>query len=803
MKISRNWLEEFVDLGGIEAADLGDRITMTTAEIEGIEAFGEGLSGIVAGRIVDVRAHAGADRLKVAEVEIGDRTVEVVCGAPNTRTGLVVPVALPGTTLPGGQRIEAARIQGVASAGMLCSIRELGLGDDHSGLLTLDATAEPGRPLPEVLPVEDVVFEIDNKSLTHRPDLWGHHGFAREIAGFLGRELRPLDLAEEPAGEGAIPVIVEDAKLCPRYIGLVLEGLAIGVSPSWMQARLLAVGVRPISNIVDFTNYVMLEIGQPMHAFDRAKIEGPEIRVRTARPGEVLRTLDGTERRLDPETLVIADRERAVAIAGIMGGAESEISEETREMILESANFDPVSVRRSAARLGLRTEAAARFEKSLDPEFARLGVLRFLRLCEREQPEARASGGLADAYVGAPEPRVISIGIDKIRRRLGIPITSSQVRSFLEGIEFGVEEDGSSLRVTVPSFRATKDVTIEEDVIEEVGRLYGYDNIEESPLEIVCAPPPRDAMRDLEWELRDGLALGAGCQEVSLYSFVSDEAVEAFGRPGESYRRLRNPIASNLARLRTSLVPNLLMTLPANLRNFHDLRVFELGRVYPPAADPSEGREHEEVCVLRCRRAVGKKAKRGESEEVFRSVQGVLEYVLDRTGVRGWTLEPGSGTDWPWAHPARTARVLQGERELGVVTQLHPGALRSLKLEAEAALFVLRLDTLLAADRAVRRYRPIPRFPAVYQDLAVIVDDAVRVGDVEAAIRESGGEIVEDVRLFDVWRGKPVESGRKSLAFEIVYLSRDRTLRDEEVAEVHAAICDRLVRDGGAIRGSS
>jgi len=802
MKLSRNWLREFVDLAGIDADHLANRLTMTTAEFEGWTPFGRGLGRVVAGRIVDLRPVPDSDHLRLAHVDIGGKVVEIVCGAPNAGKGEVAPVALAGTTLPGGAVVEAATIRGVPSAGMLCSARELGLGDDHSGLLLLGSEVEAGCPLPEACPVEDTIFEIDNKSITHRPDLWGHYGFAREIAGFLGRDLRPLDLASAPAGDGAVPVSVEDGALCPRYIALVLEGLRILASPLSMRLRLASVGVRPINNIVDFTNYVMLEIGQPMHAFDRARIAGPEIRVRRGIPGEVLRTLDGVERKLDRETLVIADREGAVAIAGIMGGAESEISEATQAMILESANFDPVNIRRSAARLGLRTEAAARFEKSLDPHFAQQGVLRFLRLCERFLPSLRPVGGMTDAWVGRPETRTIRITLEKIRRRLGVALTADRIRAFLEGIEFRVSEGPGDLEVTVPSFRATKDITIEEDVIEEIGRLYGYDNIEEEPLRIVCEAAPRDPMRELEWRIRDLLALGGGYREVSLYSFVSDEAAEAFGRPGEAYRVLRNPIASNMSRLRTSLVPNLLAILPSNSRHVQEIRIFEIGRTYHPArASGERPEEYREMCAVFCRRSVGKKGKRGDSDEAFRTIQGALETLLDRIGISGWTIRRSDGDGWPWAHPTRSAHVTLDDRRLGLLTQLHPRALKTLRLEAEVALAVIRLDELLRSDRSAARYVPVPRFPAVYQDLSIIVDEKVAVGEIQSLVRETGGSLVADVRLFDVWRGKPVEAGKKSLAFEIVYLSRERTLRDDEVAEIHARICERIEAKGGVVRG--
>lgn len=801
MKLSKRWLADFVDIDGLDAAELGSILTMTTAEVEEVVAWGAGLGEIRVGRVLEVAPHENADRLRVAKVDVGGEEHSIVCGAPNCEADIVVPVALPGSRLPDGTKIKKAKIRGVASAGMLCSAKELGLGDDHGGLMLLDPAAETGTPLPDLLPLEDVVIEIDNKSLTHRPDLWGHYGFAREIAAKTGRELRPLDVVELAAGEGGIPVRIEATEACARYIALAIEGLEVKASPGWMQSRLTAVGLRPISNIVDFTNYVMLEIGQPMHAFDLDRVGGGEIRVRMAAKGESITTLDGVARELTTETLVIADREKPVAIAGVMGGADSEISDVTKTMILESASFDAVTVRRTANRLGLRTDAATRFEKSLDPEFARLGVLRFARLCELLVPEARIASTYTDAYAGPPEPISISIRPEKIRRRLGMEIPDETIRGTFEALEFGVEQEGDTMRVRVPSFRATKDIGIEEDLVEEVGRFFGYDNIDEAPLRMVCTPPPRDPMRALEDRMRDALAGGLGFDEVARYSFVSDEAARDFDPPGTEYRVLRNPIAQNLSRMRRSLVPEMLAILPQNLRVFPELRVFEIGRVYAPKTAKGPACESRELCLLVAGRSLGKKATRQETERAFRTAQGVALGLLERIGVTA-RLEAGAGRHEaaPWAHPSRIGRITQGENELGCVTQLHPAAQKTLKLDAEVALAVIDLDAVTTAERSERGYRPIPRFPSSSRDLAVIVPESVTVREVESTIRSEDHPLVETVRFFDLYRGAPIAEGAKSLAFEIVYQAPDRTLRDDEVDEVQSAIVRRIEGAGWEIR---
>lgn len=799
MRLSKNWLTDFVDIGDMDAAKLGSLLTMATAEIEEVIPWGHGLGEIRAGRVLEVEKHPDADRLRVAQVEVAGEVHNVVCGAPNCAAGITVPVALPGSRLPDGTKIKRSKIRGVKSEGMLCSARELGLGDDHAGLMLLDAATETGCPLPEVFPLEDVVIDIDNKSLTHRPDLWGHYGFAREIACVLGKELRPLALASTAEAAGGIPVSVENTELCPRYLALSLQGLEVKASPHWLQNRLAAVGLRPISNIVDFTNYVMLEIGQPMHAFDLGKVKGARIVVRTARAGEGITTLDGVERELTASTLIIADESDPVAIAGVMGGADSEISDSTETMILESASFDPVCVRRTANRLGLRTDAATRFEKSLDPEFARIGVQRFVQLCEDLVPGVKIGAGYTDAYVGAPEPTRLTIRLDKIQRRLGTDVSMETVTGYFRGLEFGTEVDGDSLTVTVPSFRATKDITIEEDLVEEVGRLFGYDNIEETPLRVICEPPARDPMRLLEDDTRSTLAGGLGYDEVMLYSFLSDEALP-FDVPDRAYRVLKNPIAKNQSRMRRSLVPALLGILPANLRNEHELRLFELGRVYHPAEGGNDAREERELGLVFCRRAVGKKARRGESEAPFRALQGTVEALLHRLAIRSWTLEENPADGAPWVHPTRSARIAQEDLTLGLITQIHPGILKQLKIEAEAAIATLTMESLLAATREPAVFTPIPRFPASYKDLAVVVNESTTVREVETTIVEAGGKLATQVRLFDVYRGKPIPDGQKNLAFEIVYQAPDRTLRDDEVGDVHGGIVAAVEGKGWQIR---
>jgi phenylalanyl-tRNA synthetase beta chain len=800
MKLSLNWIGEFVDLGGLEPESLAERLTRVTAEIESLERRGAGLREIVTARVVDVSRHPKAGRLTVCSVDAGAERLDVVCGAPNVRAGCVVAFAPPGSRLPGGQPIERAEIRGVASHGMICSLAELRLGEDADGIWILPDDTPIGRPLPAVLPVEDAIIEIDNKSLTHRPDLWGHYGFAREFAAFLGRPLRPLPVVSFAAPGGRVPISVEDPKWCPRYVGAVLRGVGVRRSPAWLQMRLESVGVRPRNNVVDLTNYVMLEIGQPTHAFDLDRLAGPEIRVRRARAGERIRTLDGVDRVLSEEALVIADRERAVAVAGVMGGADSEIADATRTILLESANFEPSNVRKTAQRLQLRTDASTRFEKSLDPEFARLALGRILALLPQVVPGASLEGGVTDVFPAPPEPKRVDLRLETVHRRLGVPVPEERVRSILAALEFEVASIPGGLRVTVPSFRATKDVSIEMDLVEEIGRLFGYDAIPECKPRVVCEPSTRNRVRALEREVKTLLSGGLGFNEVATYSFTEEAVIRRAGLDPERHLHVRNPIAADLACLRVSIVPNLLALLEANLRLREEVRVYEVGRSYVKDDRKSQElpRERRDVVAVLCRRKVGG----GNGGRAFFDLKGVCEALLDRLSLRAPQWRASGAARDPWVHPSHSAELWVGGARLGEIAEIHPEIARTFHVEAaDTAFFRIDLDTVLCAERPQRLYEPLPRFPAIRQDISVVVPVTLRAAAVEQAIRDVAPDIIAGVRLFDVFTGGRIGAGKRSLTFEITYRAADRTLKDADAAAIHARVVERVRGLGGTVRG--
>jgi len=801
MRISIRWLNEFVDVLDLDPRSLAEKLTLSTAEIEGVEIQGGELHGVVAARLVSAHEVSGSDHLRVVEVDAGTVRGAVVCGAPNVRPGAIGALAPPGSRLKGGREIERQRIAGLTSDGMLCSALELGLGTDGSGLLYLPDDTPPGAPVADIEGVRDAILEIDNKAITHRPDLWGHYGFAREIAALYGRALKPLGagLARPPAR--GIEVTIESPAHCPRYVALTIRGVRVGESPFWLRRRLDGVGLRPISNLVDLTNHVMLETGQPMHAFDLAKLEGPEIRVRLARRGERLRTLDGADRALPADSLVIADRSRPAAIAGVMGGAASEVTSGTKDVLLESANFDPVSVRRTSVRLGLRTEAVARFEKSLDPELASAAVLRFLETMSAIGAAPARADEITDAYVKKAPGRAIRLDVARLGRRLGVAVGRPRAQAILERLSFGAVPDGEDLVVSVPSFRSTKDVTIEDDLVEEVGRIHGYGAIAPEPPVFRCTPGPRDPLREIERPIRASLSGSQRFTEVATYSFAVDEHLQRLGLLGLPYVRLAHPTQQNMSRLRRDLVPALLSLVEPNARNFPTFRFYELGRTYWPERAGEDGLPFERRHVAG---VIVPERRRKQSGLAFATALDAALSVLGDLLVSSADVSPlddGARRERPWIHPTRAASLTAKGRVLGYVAELHPKAARAFDVRSDAALFDLEIDEVVAAPRRALKYVAPPKYPAIKRDVSVNVPRARAARDVESAIRAVDPAVIGDVELIEVFTGGPIPPDMKNLAYHIDYRSPDRTLRSEEADAVHARVVEALRSLGGVVRG--
>lgn len=767
MKFSYQWLCELVPGLTTGPAELQRLITMKTAECEGIEPVGAHFNNVVAARIVSVEP-LGKGKNKSVTIEAGDgKTARVVCGASNVREGLVAPWVPPGTML-GGKTIHRAVIEGVESEGMLASAAELGINADHSGLLEL-AGIEPGQRLEKLAP--DWIIEIDNKSLTHRPDLWGHYGMAREVAAVTGGLLKdPVHPELLPVGAPKIEVQIADYALCPRYSALFFEDVKVQPSPLWLQARLESLGLNPINNIVDVTNYILDELPQPMHAFDADKLKGDTIFVRTARAGEQLRALNGEMYRLDEADLVIADAAGPVGLAGVIGGSDSAISETTSRVILESANFLGSSVRLTAARHRLRTEASIRFEKSLDPENTLRGLARAVELFSQICPSVREVGGVTDNLGPLPESKPILLPVSFVGRKLGKEISEGTICSILTALGFGMSETAPGLlTVTVPTWRATKDISIADDLVEEIGRMVGYEEITPAAPLVAAVVPPSDPMRAY---LRQGRAQLAaqGFTEVYNYSFVSEAEAKRFLADGKNHITIENPIASELTHLRRSLLPGVFKNVVNNVRHFREFRLFEIGKEIHPG--PGGGLPTEVThCVAALYNAQG-------DEQDFFELKRVVECLFPSCALNAAQARA-------YEHPARTAEIRWHDCVIGRIFELHPLLLQGEGIGGRAMVFDVDLKTAqkLAASQGVK-YTPLRRYPTSGFDLSVVADLKMPVHRIQDALSKFAGPELAAIDFVRQYAGPPLLEGQKSVSYHLEVGSLDHTMTAEEVTQI-------------------
>ena len=779
MKFSYSWIRDLVAGFDSDPKALMNLITLKTAECEGIEPFAPWLAEVCAARVLEVQPMPDSSNV-IAIVDAGPKhgRKQVVCGAPNCRPGVVTAYVPSGVQIKGGV-IQKALIRGVESDGMLAAGDELGISRDYAGILEIDAS--PGDALPGIAP--DFEIEIDNKSITHRPDLWGHHGMAREVAAITNLPLRdPVDLARIPQGEPAWKAEILDYELCPRYSALVFENVQVGPSPLWLQARLEAIGLNSISNIVDVTNYVMAEIAQPMHAFDADKLRGKTIFVRRAAEGEEFHALNGENYTLASRHLVIADGGGAVALAGVIGGMESAISETTTRIVLESANFNAAGIRKTSAELKLRTDASMRFEKAQDPVNTARGLARAVALLEEVCPGIRLIGGLVDNWKQPAPPVPILLPLDWLARKLGREVPPAEVRRILESLSFGVTEtEPGVFSVTVPTWRATKDVTIKDDLLEEVGRMVGYDTIPlEAPLQPVTRPWINDE-RLYHHNVRQ-LTAAQGFTETYNYSFVSDEMARAFSMDPAAHLRVANPISSENGLMRISLLPGIHRNIVENMKRFDDFRLFEIGSEFHKRAP---GELPDEVPHLMA--AIFAKSGTGES--------GLLE--LKRLAE---CLLPGSEAQSAAArvfeHPARSAVIEWRGETLGRLYELHP----SLGESGRAAILDINLQQAFKLGPVPKRYQPLRRFPSSAFDLSVVAGLREFAGSLREAIRASAGEYCDAVEYLYSYRGAPLPDDRQSMTFRITISAPDHTLSSDEVAAIRASIIDAMRASGHELR---
>ncbi|SFI80679.1 phenylalanine--tRNA ligase subunit beta [Thermoflavimicrobium dichotomicum] len=803
MLVSYEWLSQYVDLKGISPEDIAEELNRTGIEVEVIYTRDNGVKNVVVGKVLAVEPHPAADRLKVCSVLVGkDEMLQIVCGASNVAEGQHVPVALVGATLPGGVKIKKAKLRGVESQGMICSAKELGIPDkmlmkeQQEGILVLGKDAPIGQDVKKYLGMDDQVIEL--QLTPNRSDCLSMIGVAFEIAAIFDRKLTLPDVEEQKVKgkEWPVRIQIEAEEDCPFFAGQVIHNVKVGPSPQWMQNRLISAGIRPINNIVDITNYVMIETGQPLHAYDYSKISNGNIVVRRARAGEKVVTLDGVTRTCDDETLLITDGKEALGIAGIMGGQSSEVTPETTSILIESAFFDPVITRKTVRKLGLRSEASHRFERGVDPDRILPALTRAVQLIQK------IAGGTVGSNVtmeriGDVEDVVVSLRHDRLVRLLGVPIESQEVLDIFRRLNFEAKFKDGEYIVQVPTRR--QDVTIEVDLIEEVARIYGYDRIPSTLLSGKNMPGKLTKEQKIRRIIRQTLR-SLGLNEVITYSLTSPETNQkvASFHPEARPIALAMPMSSERSVLRTTLVPHLIETAVYNINHGNqDVAIFEMGSTYltqdAKITKLPEERYELAMLITGAFRPATWNLKALPGGDFF-VMKGIVENLLARLGIDQYEVRAASPTGM---HPGRSAELLINGEIVAIFGQLHPKLAKEHDL-GDTVVCQIDLARLCQAAAETITYQSLPRYPAVTRDLAVVVNEDVISREVEAGIKEAAGELLESVRLFDVFTGEQIGKGKKNLAYSLVYRAKDRTLTDDEVQAVHDKVINHLEKTVGA-----
>lgn len=803
MYISLNWLREYVDLPKkMDLAGLAELITIRSAEVEGIVNQGEAFEKMVIGKITKVKEHPDADKLRIVMVDVGgEKQVQIVCGGSNLEENMLVAVALPGAIVKwhGEEIIEmkVAKVRGMESHGMICAGEEIGLeaGGEKEIIDLSYLKTKPGTPLAKALGMDDTIIEFDNKALTHRPDLWGHRGIARELSAIMCMEFK--DKKPRPAlpRSGTSPrVKVKNLDLCRRYMAVIIKGVKVEESPEWLKRRLLATDHSIISNIVDATNYIMEEVGQPLHAFDLRKISGG-ITVRTAKKGEVMKTLDGEKRMLTEDMLLVADDKKALALAGVMGGEDSGIADDTVDILIESANFDPVSVRKTSVKLGLRTDSVQRFEKSLDPNQCEFAILRAVELILELCPSAKVAGAITDIASFETSEPLIPVNVATVNAKIGVHISPMDMADSLNKLGFEIQgkvkEDTKLFVVKVPSWRATKDVDIEDDIVEEIARMYGYENIPARVPDLPAKVPAQNIERKNKHDARGVLAKALGLMESYNYSFYGKQTIADFSLNEHEHLALKNTLSEEQSHMRTTLIPNLVGSLREATKFSKNPRLFEFGRVYLRKGKfmPDE-QKHLAVAISLPK----------EENNSFSHIKGLLEQFAEIFNVEGLSIQKNE-TPADYMHPYQTASVILRGKNIGSIFTLHPLICEREDFDGKVACFELNFSSVSEARKLTKKYTAESKYPAIDFDISVLVDKKITVSELENAMKKSVPEILRRIELFDSYAGDKIETGKKSLAFRLTLQSNDRTLTGSDLENAQKSTWNALEKLGGKIRG--
>ena len=773
MKLPLNWLSDYLDMNGITPEMYNHALTMSGSKIEGIENIGDEIQNVVTGKILSVEKHPDADKLKICMLDIGDETIQIVTGADNVKPGQIVPVAKDGASLPGGTKIKKGKLRGVESNGMLCSYEEIGMTkedfpDAEYGILILDNDLPLGKDIKDVFGLDNPVAEFEITS--NRPDCFSIIGLARETAVTFDRELKLHTPVVKGSGDDIknyVKVTVNEPSLCMRYTAKMVKNVKIGPSPKWMADRLKACGIRPINNIVDITNYVLLEYGQPMHAFDLSYLEGTEINVRLAKDGEEMTTLDGEKHVLDSSMLMICDAKKPVAIAGVMGGENSEVKEDTKTVLFESATFLGSSVRITAKKNGLRTESSSRYEKGLDTENTVPALMRACELVEMLDC-GDVVDGMIDEYKTKPETVKIPFEPERINKFIGFDVSKDYMIKVLTDLGFVIENDV----ITVPSYRP--DVLCFNDIAEEVARMYGYDKIPSTLMKGEATTGIKTYEQKLEERVKNTL-VGCGMYETLVFSFTNPNIYDKLNLNKDDEKRnsvvISNPLGVENSIMRTTALASMMEVISRN-ENFNadKVKLFEIGKVYRPIeGEPLPEEKH--VVTL---------GMFGECD--FYDLKGIVEVLLSDLGITKVSFNPESENNT--FHPGRCANLIIGGKAIGVLGQIHPVVCENYDVSNEVYAAEIDLDALISMAKTDKTYKKLPKFPSTQRDLALIADDSVLAAQIESVIKKKSGNIFESLTLFDVYKGKQVPEGKKSMAYSVVFRAEEKTLTDEDVNPV-------------------
>ncbi len=800
MQVSYNLLKEYVDID-MPAEELAQRLTINGIILERMEDISTEIEKVVVGRITAIEKHPENTKLSVCQVDLKDQTLQIICGATNMKVSDKVAVALEGAKLPRIGTIKSKKFKNVLSSGMLCSASELGIEPGESpGILILEEDAVLGEDIRKIIEFDDTIFDFEIHS--NRPDLMSIIGIAREVAAITDNKLKTPKIKIKEEGEKIekeISVKIEAEDLCPRYTGRVIKNIKVGESPLWLKWKLRLLGARPINNIVDITNFVMMETGQPLHAFDLDLIKGKTIIVRRSRPGETICTLDDVERQLPAESLVIADTKGAIALAGIMGGKYSEIDQNTKNVFLESAYFDPVNNRKSTMKFALRTEASNRFEKGIDKEIQIYALDRAADLINKIAL-GKISSGKIDTNKKLYQPNKIDLRMKRVNKILGQLLdkdeskTKNKIINILDKLEFEVVEDrGENVEVIPPSFRG--DVEREIDIIEEIARIYGYDKIKPTLFNTTIAQEGKNFRLRTVDQIRE-ILIGCGLNEVITYSFVSPDIFDKIRIPeGHKLRnaiKIKDPLIIDHSLMRTSLISSLLQIIKWNTnRQAEWVKIFEVGKIYLPYPDKPNSLPNERLIIAGAINKTGRGDiwEKSLSMDIF-DIKGIIETVFQGLKVKNWGVVPGNH---PTFHPLRNGKIIIGGEEVGIFGEIHPEVIDNYRIPGKVNLFEIDFENLLPNIPSDVKYRVLPRYPSVQRDLALVVREEILSEDIIKTIKSIDEKLIKKVTLFDIFKGKQIGDGYKSLAYSVIFQAEDRTLTDQEVENTYKKIREQLI----------